>query len=422
MSHVANKAGWALAIVLGGLLILAAAQVARGGSLDPPGLPGSTMKTLDEVEPRTPISSLPYVISQPGSYYVTTDLTGVSGQHGITINSHNVTLDLNGFTLTGVPGALDGIHANAFSSIAIRNGMVRLWPGDGIDAASAGWGRFEGITANNNTGDGISVGSHSLLEECVSYSNGGDGVEAQADARISNCEALSNTLMGFRLTHNTTLHDCLAADNSLNGIYMAGEAIAVSRCSAEGNLSVGIWANGPHHLVEGCIVKNSGAVGVRLSGAGGVIRDCSVSFSANQGIHIIGANSRATGNSVVDHAAFAAIWVQAAHVTVDHNYAATSAWGIYVQGTQAVVENNTVIETNNEGIFALAAVATACTIEGNTVTGASTGYSVAANLGCSIVRNVAKANTTNYAIGGGNDVGPITTGAAQASPAGNVAN
>ena len=44
------------------------------GSLTPPGAPGETMKALAQVEPRTPISSLPYTISESGSYYVTGNL------------------------------------------------------------------------------------------------------------------------------------------------------------------------------------------------------------------------------------------------------------------------------------------------------------------------------------------------------------
>ena len=78
------------------------------GSLTPPGAPAPTMKTLQQVEPRTPISALPFTISNSGSYYLTANLTGAAGSDGITILASDVTLDLNGFTMTGVrSGAID---------------------------------------------------------------------------------------------------------------------------------------------------------------------------------------------------------------------------------------------------------------------------------------------------------------------------
>ena len=45
------------------------------GALTPPGAPAPTMKSLAQIEPRTPISSVPFTITQPGSYYLTTNLT-----------------------------------------------------------------------------------------------------------------------------------------------------------------------------------------------------------------------------------------------------------------------------------------------------------------------------------------------------------
>ncbi len=46
------------------LFIIALAPVVFGqGALAPPGAPAPTMKTLTQVEPRTPIPALPYVIS-----------------------------------------------------------------------------------------------------------------------------------------------------------------------------------------------------------------------------------------------------------------------------------------------------------------------------------------------------------------------
>src|SRR5437667_49820 len=41
------------------------------GSLTPPGPPAPSMKSLAQIEPRTPISSLPFTINAAGSYYLT---------------------------------------------------------------------------------------------------------------------------------------------------------------------------------------------------------------------------------------------------------------------------------------------------------------------------------------------------------------
>src|SRR5262245_21580150 len=70
------------------------------GSLTPPGAPAPTMKTLDQIEPRTPIASMPFIINQPGSYYIVSNLTQSAAANGILITVNNVTLDLNGFVLT----------------------------------------------------------------------------------------------------------------------------------------------------------------------------------------------------------------------------------------------------------------------------------------------------------------------------------
>src|SRR5438477_3692724 len=145
-----QKAGWAITCAVGILIVLAIADVARGGPLDPPGPLGSTMKTLDQVEPRIPIgqpASFPITISQPGSYYLTGDITGVSGTGGIYITVSGVTIDLNGFHLTGVPGSHDGISTSTISTggITIEHGTISSWDYAGI-SVPCGPSRFDELT------------------------------------------------------------------------------------------------------------------------------------------------------------------------------------------------------------------------------------------------------------------------------------
>src|ERR1700761_393464 len=94
-----------LSLVCAAVFFARIATVASQGSLTPPGPPAMIMKSLDQVEPRTAINSTntpgdadsTYKITQPGSYYLTENLTGTSGKVGIEIAANDVSLDLMGF-------------------------------------------------------------------------------------------------------------------------------------------------------------------------------------------------------------------------------------------------------------------------------------------------------------------------------------
>ena len=77
---------------------------AIAGDLNPPtGAPAPTMKTLTEVEPRTPVNAANtpgdatavFRITQHGSYYLTGNIMGEAGKSGVVIDSDDVTLDLD---------------------------------------------------------------------------------------------------------------------------------------------------------------------------------------------------------------------------------------------------------------------------------------------------------------------------------------
>src|ERR1017187_5142875 len=81
------------ACVLCAMLFAIQRASAEGGSLIPPGTPAPTMITLNQIEPRTPITNTTAVtISASGSYYLTSNINVATGD-AIMIAASQVTLD-----------------------------------------------------------------------------------------------------------------------------------------------------------------------------------------------------------------------------------------------------------------------------------------------------------------------------------------
>ena len=107
--------------------------IAEAGSLEPPaGPPAPTMKTMSEVEARTPIhqSDLPLTIDVDGAYYLAENVyANQDGVDMITITAANVSIDLNGFTIDGTGQAAvatDCIQIeSSVRTFGLTNGVIR---------------------------------------------------------------------------------------------------------------------------------------------------------------------------------------------------------------------------------------------------------------------------------------------------------
>jgi len=159
-----------LILALLSILGLQPSSTQAQGSLTPPGAPGATMRTLSQVEPRTPISSAPFTITQSGSYYLATNIV-CTVSNAIVIATNGVTLDLNGFTISStVPNAVNGGSAillgNVISDITIQNGHIR---GGVVDAGGvySGGGFSYGIYYSGNAPRNVLV-SHLTVSGCLS--------------------------------------------------------------------------------------------------------------------------------------------------------------------------------------------------------------------------------------------------------------
>jgi hypothetical protein len=285
------------------VIALAGVIWVNGGDLSPPAGPvAATMKPLDQVEPRMPISSLPATLGTSGSYYLTRNLTGAAGQNGITISADNVTVDLEGFALIGVSGSLDGILVSGpHVNIAVRNGTVRNWGGAGVNANSAQNAEFEKLRASNNTGDGLKVGSSAVAADCAAISNGGSGMVAGDGGRITGCVVSTNTGQGFLTGAGSTLESCAANANTGTGISAANGCV-IRGCPVYGNGAGGIALNNsgvplaPNGgLVEGCDVYGNAGNGI-VAGSRCLVRNNEVAGSTLAGINVTGSACRIEGN------------------------------------------------------------------------------------------------------------------------------
>ena len=155
------------------------------GSLTPPGPPAPTMKTADQIESRTPISSLPFTISTSGSYYFTGNLqfTATSGD-AITVNSNDVTIDLMGFTLSSNASVTgDAIRlAENLQNVAIQNGVIA-----GTTTVTVS-GSAPNQTWTVSQG-GFSAGIHDAIVTvafCLASSNATADIDASSASRTGN--------------------------------------------------------------------------------------------------------------------------------------------------------------------------------------------------------------------------------------------
>ena len=219
-------------------MALAHSSLWAQGTLTPPVGPiAPVMRSLDQIEPRLPLQSGvagvqirtggEIVITNSGSYYLTRNLTTSDPTyHCIEIGSSamNVTLDLNGFTVSRTNGGsfTYGIYIPAVpgQQVAIRNGFI----------------------VGGGTNAGIAAAIYTLSS-------------TEGNVQVDNVH-VRQVRSGLRLNR--------------------GEArSAVRNSSVEGSGLYGIVAD----VVEGCIVRESVNYGINAS----IVRDCYVRQTVGTG-------------------------------------------------------------------------------------------------------------------------------------------
>ena len=209
------------------------------GELAPPGPPGPTFKTLGEIEPRQIVKANTevieaIVISQPGSYVLVEDVTAIPDNDAITITANNVSLDLNGFTVSGNLEVNDGNGiVVSGDNVTIRDGNVQFTDGDGIKCQSAAFLTLINVNSNRNTGNGVLCSEMHVIRGNFSF-NGGSGVSGSFN-KVEGARASENGLHGFNFAAGSSLSNGTAYANKTHGVNCSNSSTLVTQTIATNN-------------------------------------------------------------------------------------------------------------------------------------------------------------------------------------------
>ena len=267
------------------MCLMISTQVWAQGSLTPPDVPSATMRTLTQIEPRIPVQSLadapPYNITQPGSYYLTGNITVTNG-NAISITASDVSLDLMGFTLESTKlSPVDGaaIKASTVSRLKICNGNIKS--GSTVTSGTlAPNGFIYGIV-----GDNISFGTFSDIQVIgVAL----QGLWGDDNCLIERCK-VSNSYNGIKNAGSSITKDCMVANCASNGI----EGSIVEGCTAYGFYGTGISAALASHSSGGSQV----GIGMRVTSNA---QNCSGGTSWGTGLDCSGGTASGCSATVMN--------------------------------------------------------------------------------------------------------------------------
>lgn len=192
-------------------------------------------------------ASLAYAASPPitvtTNYTLTSDIT--FSDTGFIIGADNITLDLNGHTVTGpfIPNApqlppYNGVSVEGRSGVTIKNGAIRGFV-FGIRLVASSNNVVEGVTTTNNSFNGIVFDNsdNSQVKNSTSSNNGAFGV-------LLNNGSDGNLVQGNTVFSNTT-----------HGIFIGGSPGSPPPAPSVNNLIKAntVYGNG----VNGILVRNS---------------------------------------------------------------------------------------------------------------------------------------------------------------------
>ena len=266
------------------------------------GIQGIQGLTGDNGEVRTPISSIPFTISESGSYYLTQNLNMPSSfSDGIAVLADDVTIDMMGFTMEGTTTSKNGINLDAQNNVVIYNGTIINFPRAAIYQNSATPGNHafvknvrvvengytpdipdaypaisltgsdnvvSAVYAFNNTADGIRVGPTSVVKDSTSTNNGKDGITVGISSSALNNIVANNQEWGLIGGWGSAIIGNTVYSNNQGQATDRGGLRVFRGSQVENNTVYNNYQSGLHVFSHMNVLRNNHVTNTRQVGSG----------------------------------------------------------------------------------------------------------------------------------------------------------
>ncbi|HMP73908.1 MAG TPA: hypothetical protein PKE55_11660 [Kiritimatiellia bacterium] len=210
---------------------------------------------------RIPIAAhqLPYVITNSGSYVVTDHLVGTSGVSAIVVGADFVTLDLNGYSVTGPIDAIT--QSPGRHGLTIKNGTLRA-PNGGIGLLATGHlTRVTGVRIMDYGTAGVRLGKGALVRDVYIGANALTnlssviGVDAREgllarNVTVTGLRAAGGTSSGVNAGAGSVIRDTRVHGNQVFGSFIGtrggrGSVLhgVTAGANPAGSISTGLWVD-----------------------------------------------------------------------------------------------------------------------------------------------------------------------------------
>jgi hypothetical protein len=286
---------------------------AVAGDLNPPaGAVAPTMKTLQQVEPRIPLSATTtpgdadslFRITQPGSYYLTGNVSVPANFNGIEVGASGfVTIDLSGFAIIGNAGSLyairglnaschifgggirntrGGIYLDGGGRLVVENMVMELVSAAGsYGVIVLGTTESRIINTSISGAGGVAIGlERGLVSGCtIACPPGGSGINLVRGI-VERCTVRDATV-ALNVSEGV-VRECVLLNSSVEAILSFANT-SVERCMIVQSSGTGVF------LVSGGSVSDTtviGAVTAMSISDNGVVSGCTVTGYSSQGFSL----------------------------------------------------------------------------------------------------------------------------------------